>query len=175
MPPTSNEMLSSRCQTFVAGIAMYSAKQPSRSTPMIFVYGQTCELPVRQSTHRPSTMWPSAVTRSPTRTSVTRRPDLRDFTGELVADDHRRLEHARAPTRPSRRCARPFRRRRRAARGSGLHHRESSARERLSTHARSSLFLHKRFHAAPWLHSDVSARGTREARDERAETSHSRA
>ena len=74
MPPMSNEMLSSRCQTFVAGIAMYSAKQPSRSTPMIFVYGQTCELPVRQSRQRPSTMCPSAVTRSPSRTSVTRLP-----------------------------------------------------------------------------------------------------
>ena len=74
MPPMSNETLSSRCQTFVAGIAMYSAKQPSRSTPMIFVYGQTCELPVRQSRQRPSTMCPSAVTRSPSRTSVTRLP-----------------------------------------------------------------------------------------------------
>ena len=74
MPPTSNETLSSRCQTFVAGIAMYSAKQPSRSTPMIFVNGQTCEFPVRQRRHRPQTMWPSAVTRSPTFTSVTRRP-----------------------------------------------------------------------------------------------------
>ena len=37
MPPISNETSSSRCHTFVAGIAMYSAKQPSRSTPMIFV------------------------------------------------------------------------------------------------------------------------------------------
>ena len=70
----SNETLSSRCQTFVAGIAMYSAKQPSRSTPMIFVYGQTCALPVRQSRQRPSTMWPSAVTRSPSCTSVTSVP-----------------------------------------------------------------------------------------------------
>ncbi len=74
MPPMSYEMSSSRCQMFVAGIAMKSAKQPSRSTPMMCVFGQTCALPVRQSMHVPSTMWPSAVTRSPSFTSGTSGP-----------------------------------------------------------------------------------------------------
>ena len=37
MLPISNDVSLSRCHTFVAGIDMYSAKQPSRSTPMIFV------------------------------------------------------------------------------------------------------------------------------------------
>jgi hypothetical protein len=41
MPPISSDTSSSRCHTFVAGIAMNSAKQPSRSTPMIFVFGHT--------------------------------------------------------------------------------------------------------------------------------------
>ena len=53
---------------------MYSAKQPSRSTPMTFVYGQAWAFPVRHSMHRPSTMCPSAVTRSPTFTSLTIEP-----------------------------------------------------------------------------------------------------
>ncbi len=51
--------------TFEAGIAMYSAKAPSRSTPMIRVRRQTWASPVRQGRQWPQTMCPSAVTRSP--------------------------------------------------------------------------------------------------------------
>ena len=84
----------------MAGMAMYSAKQPSRSTPMMRVCGQTCELPVRQSRQRPQTMCPSAVTRSPTCTSVTSAPDLDDVAGELVADHEGGLAASARPVVP---------------------------------------------------------------------------
>ena len=47
-------------------MAMKSAKAPSRSTPMIWVRWQRCAAPSRHWRQWPQTMWPSAVTRSPT-------------------------------------------------------------------------------------------------------------
>src|SRR5205809_1644304 len=60
--------------TLVAGIAMYSANAPSRSTPMMRVLRQMCPLPVRHCTQCPHTRWPSAVTAWPTLSSATPSP-----------------------------------------------------------------------------------------------------
>jgi len=49
---------------------MYSAKAPSRSTPMIFKFSHRCAWPVRHKKHVPSPMCPSADTRSPTERSA---------------------------------------------------------------------------------------------------------
>src|SRR5438132_902814 len=60
--------------TLVAGMAMYSANAPSRSTPMMRVLRQMCPLPVRHCTQCPHTRWPSAVTAWPTLSSATPSP-----------------------------------------------------------------------------------------------------
>src|SRR2546421_5927417 len=60
--------------TLVAGMAMYSANAPSRSTPMMRVLRQMCPLPVRHCTQCPHTRWPSAVTAWPTLSSTTPSP-----------------------------------------------------------------------------------------------------
>ena len=65
MAPISVGMLPSFI-TLLAGIAMYSANAPSRSTPMIWVRSQTCPWPVRQGRQCPQMICPSAVTLSPT-------------------------------------------------------------------------------------------------------------
>ena len=64
----------SRARTLVAGIAMNSAKAPSRSTPMMRVLRQMWPFPVRHWRQWPHTMWPSAVTSWPTLSSVTPAP-----------------------------------------------------------------------------------------------------
>ena len=48
---TSSGIDGSSRQTLYSGIAMYSAKAPSRSTPMILTRSQMCAFPVRQSRH----------------------------------------------------------------------------------------------------------------------------
>src|SRR5439155_1385973 len=63
-----------RGSTLVAGMAMYSANAPSRSTPMMRVLRQMCPFPVRHCTQWPHTMWPSAVTVCPTLSSPTPSP-----------------------------------------------------------------------------------------------------
>src|SRR5439155_866707 len=63
-----------RGSTLVAGMAMYSANAPSRSTPMMRVLRQMCPFPVRHCTQWPHTMWPSAVTGCPTLSSPTPSP-----------------------------------------------------------------------------------------------------
>src|SRR5438105_5532405 len=60
--------------TLVAGMAMYSAKAPSRSTPMMRVFLQMWLLPVRHWRQCPHTMCPSAVTSWPVRSSATAPP-----------------------------------------------------------------------------------------------------
>src|SRR5213595_3061242 len=60
--------------TLVAGMAMYSAKAPSRSTPMMRVFLQMWLLPVRHWRQCPHTMCPSAVTSWPGRSSATAPP-----------------------------------------------------------------------------------------------------
>src|SRR5881628_1422129 len=60
--------------TLVAGIAMYSANAPSRSTPMMRVLRQMWLLPVRHCRQWPHTMWPSAVTSCPVLKSATPSP-----------------------------------------------------------------------------------------------------
>src|SRR6266480_3997653 len=60
--------------TLVAGMAMYSANAPSRSTPMMRVFLQMWLLPVRHWRQCPHTMWPSAVTSCPVRSSATAPP-----------------------------------------------------------------------------------------------------
>src|SRR6059036_3388728 len=60
--------------TLVAGMAMYSANAPSRSTPMMRVFLQMWLLPVRHWRQRPHTIWPSAVTSWPARSSDTPSP-----------------------------------------------------------------------------------------------------
>src|SRR5882724_1333998 len=64
----------SRGSTLVAGIAMYSANAPLRSTPMMRVFLQMWLLPVRHWRQRPHTMWPSAVTSWPGWSSDTPSP-----------------------------------------------------------------------------------------------------
>src|SRR6267142_2789342 len=71
--PTSVGM-PDRVSTFVVGITMYSAKAPSRSTPMMRVFLQIWLLPVRHWRQCPQTMCPSAVTSCPTRNPVTPSP-----------------------------------------------------------------------------------------------------
>src|SRR5205085_1352150 len=60
--------------TLVAGMAMYSANAPSRSTPMMRVFLQIWLLPVRHWRQCPHTMCPSAVTSWPVRSSATPPP-----------------------------------------------------------------------------------------------------
>jgi len=73
MAPTSVGMPSS-VSTLVAGITMYSAKAPSRSTPMMRVFLQMWLFPVRHCKQWPQTMCPSAVTSWPACSSVTPSP-----------------------------------------------------------------------------------------------------
>src|SRR2546429_4720556 len=73
MAPTVVGMPSSG-STLVAGMAMYSAKAPSRSTPMMRVFLQMWLLPVRHWRQCPPTIWPSAVTSCPVRSSATPPP-----------------------------------------------------------------------------------------------------
>ncbi|OPZ63242.1 MAG: hypothetical protein BWY83_03442 [bacterium ADurb.Bin478] len=54
------------CQALVAGSARYSAKQPSRFTPMPMVLVHKCLRPARQLRQTPQTICPSPDTRSPT-------------------------------------------------------------------------------------------------------------
>src|SRR5947207_10730286 len=60
--------------TLVAGMAMYAANAPSRSTPMMRVFLQMWLLPVRHWRQCPHTIWPSAVTSCPVRSSATPPP-----------------------------------------------------------------------------------------------------
>src|SRR5256886_6399929 len=55
-------------------MAMYSANAPSRSTPMMRVFLQMWLLPVRHWRQCPQTIWPSAVTSCPVRSSATPPP-----------------------------------------------------------------------------------------------------
>src|SRR6267143_3351966 len=64
----------SRGRTLVAGMAMYSANAPSRSTPMMRVFLQMWLFPVRHCRQCPHTIWPSAVTSWPGRSSDTPSP-----------------------------------------------------------------------------------------------------
>ena len=115
MPPMSYEMLSSRCQTFVAGhrdvlgeasvaidaddlrvrtdVGVSGAAEQAASVDDVSLGGHAIAF-----LHVGDEL-----------------ADLHDVAGELVADDERRLARARAPSRPSRRCERRCRRRRRAA------------------------------------------------------------
>src|SRR5438445_4991341 len=68
--PTAVGMPSSG-STLVAGMTMYSANAPSRSTPMIRVLRQMWALPVRHCRQCPHTMCPSAVTNWPALSSPT--------------------------------------------------------------------------------------------------------
>src|SRR5690349_17142494 len=61
-------------RTLVAGIAMYSANAPSRSTPMMRVLRQMWLFPVRHWRQCPHTMCPSAVTSWPVLSSETASP-----------------------------------------------------------------------------------------------------
>src|SRR3989441_898327 len=61
-------------RTLVAGIAMYAADAPGRSTPMILVLRQMWPLPVRHWRQCPHTMCPSAVTSWPAVSSATPSP-----------------------------------------------------------------------------------------------------
>src|SRR2546426_2154336 len=72
--PTAVGMPSSG-STLVAGMTMYSAKAPSRSTPMIRVLRQMWALPVRHCRQCPHTIRPSAVTSWPALSSPTPSPD----------------------------------------------------------------------------------------------------
>src|SRR2546422_533978 len=71
--PTAVGMPSSG-STLVAGMTMYSANAPSRSTPMIRVLRQMWALPVRHCRQCPHTMCPSAVTSWPALSSPTPSP-----------------------------------------------------------------------------------------------------
>src|SRR5437879_5691840 len=71
--PTAVGMPSSG-STLVAGMTMYSAKAPSRSTPMIRVLRQMWALPVRHCRQCPHTICPSAVTSWPALSSPTPSP-----------------------------------------------------------------------------------------------------
>src|SRR6266496_122537 len=64
----------SRGSTLVAGMAMYSANAPSRSTPMMRVFLQMWPLPVRHWRQWPHTICPSAVTSWPGVSSATPSP-----------------------------------------------------------------------------------------------------
>src|SRR6266480_2057415 len=64
----------SRGSTLVAGMAMYSANAPSRSTPMMRVFLQMWLLPVRHWRQCPHTICPSAVTSCPVSSSATPPP-----------------------------------------------------------------------------------------------------
>src|SRR6266550_473545 len=64
----------SRGSTLVAGMAMYSANAPSRSTPMMRVFLQMWLLPVRHWRQWPHTICPSAVTSWPGVSSATPSP-----------------------------------------------------------------------------------------------------
>src|SRR5467141_908081 len=73
--PTSVGMFPpSSVSTLLAGITMYSANAPSRSTPMMRVFLQIWLFPVRHWRQWPQTIWPSAVTRWPARNPVTPSP-----------------------------------------------------------------------------------------------------
>src|SRR2546421_2524400 len=56
--------------TLVAGMAIYAANAPSGSTPMMRVFLQMWLLPVRHWRQCPHTIWPSAVTSCPVRSSA---------------------------------------------------------------------------------------------------------
>src|SRR5437667_435062 len=71
--PTAVGMPSSG-STLLAGMAMYSANAPSRSTPMMRVLRQMWALPVRHCRQCPHTMCPSAVTSWPVLSSPTPSP-----------------------------------------------------------------------------------------------------
>src|SRR5699024_4705678 len=60
--------------TFWCGSVTYSAKAPSRWTPMERVRMHIWRRPARQLRHTPHTTWPSPEMRSPTRTSPTSSP-----------------------------------------------------------------------------------------------------
>ena len=120
MAPTSVGMPSSR-MTFEAGIAMNSANAPSRSTPMIWVRWHRCAAPRRHWRQWPQTMWPSAVTRSPTGKQprgLGFAAELDDLAGELVADHDGRAGAGCWPSCPIPRCGGRCRRRLRGGRGS---------------------------------------------------------
>ncbi len=61
----SSLMRGSSLTMFEAGTARYSAKAPSRFTPIPTTFSQTCSLPRRQLRQCPQAMCPSPVTRSP--------------------------------------------------------------------------------------------------------------
>ena len=81
--------------------------------------------------------------------------DARDVAGELVPDDERRLAPGRAPTRPSRKCVRRYRTRRRGGRGSALRRPESPALEHPRARIPGPLFPSQALSRARWLHADV--------------------
>src|SRR5947208_10858902 len=64
----------SRGRTLVWGMGIHSANAPSRSTPMMRVFLQMWLLPVRHWRQCPHTIWPSAVTSWPSRSSDTSSP-----------------------------------------------------------------------------------------------------
>src|SRR5690349_1476001 len=83
-------------RTFVAGMTMYSANAPSRSTPMIRVLRQMWLFPVRHWRQCPHTICPSAVTSWPVLSSETASP-THDFAREFVTHHDRRLDPALRP------------------------------------------------------------------------------
>ena len=60
--------------TFTAGMATYSAKQPGRCTPTPTAFLHRCRFPARQLRQWPQVMCPSALTRSPLLNPVTALP-----------------------------------------------------------------------------------------------------
>ncbi len=74
MAATSLSMPRGWTHTFVMGRTRYSAKAPARATPTPLVSAQRCRRPARQLRHRPHTTWPSPLTISPVRKSVTLEP-----------------------------------------------------------------------------------------------------
>ncbi len=74
MAATSGSVPGGWRHTLVAGTATRSAYPPSRSMPMLTVFGHSCRRPARHDRHRPHTMCPSTLTRSPTSTVSTPLP-----------------------------------------------------------------------------------------------------
>ena len=71
---TSRSMFFLWCQTLVIGTEIYSANAPGRLTPIPCVSLHRCRRPARQLRQRPQTTWPSALTISSGKKSVTFEP-----------------------------------------------------------------------------------------------------
>ena len=88
-------------QTLVIGSAMYSAKAPGRLTPTPLVWAQRCRRPAMQLRQRPQTTWPSPLTRSPGRKSLTLAPTATISPTNSWPIDHRHRDRRLRPGVPA--------------------------------------------------------------------------